>query len=125
MECGRERFNSACSLKQIVRGILFGVKYISQLITVPLLLLQIFDSYSLLCFTPDPYCSHTTEYQLHLLQTVITLIFYCSLVVAHLASTVLSWNPWPNDDEQEHAHIQQQYQQQPAAAGAQQQQQQQ
>lgn len=97
--CGREKFSNACSLKHIVRGILFGAKYISQLITVPLLLLQIFDSYSFLCFSPDPYCSHTTEYELHLVQTGITLSFYCSLVVAHLASTMLSWNPWPNDDD--------------------------
>ena len=97
--CGRETFSNACSLKHIVRAILFGTKYISQLITVPLLLLQIFDSYSFLCFSPDPYCSHTTEYELHLLQTGITLSFYCSLVIAHLASTMLLWNPWPNDDD--------------------------
>ena len=97
--CCNEYFPSVCSLKDIVRGLLLFVKYISQLLTVPLLLLQIFDTYSLLCFTPDPYCSNTTEYKLHLLQAAITLLFYCSLVTSHLANTMLVWNPWPELDE--------------------------
>ena len=48
-----------CSLRCIVRSILLIVKYSSQLVTVSLLFLQIFDTYSFLCFSPDLYCSHT------------------------------------------------------------------
>ena len=86
--------------KYTIRAILFAVKYLSQLVTVPLLLLQIFDTYSFLCFSPDLYCSHTTEYKQHVVQAAITLFFYCSLVISHLTSTLLIWNPWPKSDEQ-------------------------
>ena len=82
-------------LKDITRAFLFLVKYVSQLVTVPLLLLQIFDTYSLLCFSPDLYCSRTSEYKLHLAQAAITLLFFCSLALSQLASMMLVWNPWP------------------------------
>ena len=81
--------------KGIIRACLFLIKYASQLVAVPLLLLQIFDTYSLLCFSPDLYCSSTSEYKLHLAQSAITLLFYCSLALSQLVSTMLSWNPWP------------------------------
>ena len=74
--------------------------YHSCMATVPLLLLQIFDTYSFLCFSPDSYCSHTTEYKQHVVQAAITLFFYCSLVMSHLTSTLLIWNPWPKRNEQ-------------------------
>ena len=92
-----ERFSNTClcSLKKVTRASLFFVKYISQLSSVPLLLLQIFDTYSFLCFSPDSYCSNATEYEINLLQVCITLFFYCSLVMSHLASTILTWHPWP------------------------------
>ena len=89
------------NIKHIIRVMLLSLKYISQLITVPLLLLQMFDTYSLLCFSPDPYCSHTTEYQLHLAQAAMTLLFYASLASSHLASTILAWNPWPDKDDKQ------------------------
>lgn len=89
---------SICSLRRIVHLILLMVKYLSQFATVPLLFLQIFDTYSFLCFSPDSYCSRTTENKLHLLQTTITLLFYCSLGVAHLAGTLMLWDLWPKRD---------------------------
>ena len=95
--CCYNYFPNVSLLKSIIRIILFAVKYISQLVTVPLLLLQIFDTYSFLCFLPDSHCSNTTEYNMHLYQAAITLFFYCSLVISHLASTLLIWNPWTND----------------------------
>jgi len=99
IKCCNEYFPKTHMLKGIIRGLLFLVKYISQLVTVPLLFLQIFDTYSLLCFSPDPYCSNTTEYKLHLAQAAITMLFYCSLALSQLASTMLIWNPWPKTDE--------------------------
>ena len=90
-----KKFPERYLLKDIIRALFFIVKYISQLVTVPLLLLQIFDMYSFLCFSPDSFCSHTTEHNLQLVQAVITLFFYSSLVISHLASTILLWNPWP------------------------------
>ena len=98
--CCNEYFPNRCLSKDIIRVILLSVKYLSQLATVPLLLLQIFDTYSFLCFSPDSYCSHTTEYNQHIVQAAITLFFYCSLVISHLTSTLLIWNPWPKHDEQ-------------------------
>ena len=98
--CCNEYFSKRCLSKDIIRAILFAVKYISQLATVPLLLLQIFDTYSFLCFSPDSYCSDTTEYNQQLVQAAITMFFYCSLLISHLASTMLIWNPWPKRDKQ-------------------------
>lgn len=87
--------------KFMIHAMLLALKYTSQLVTVPLLLLQMFDTYSLLCFSPDPYCSSTTEYKLHLAQAAITLLFYASLATSQLASTILTWNPWPKKDDKQ------------------------
>ena len=97
MMCCKHYFPSAHILKGVIRVFLFFIKYLSQLVTVPLLLLQMFDTYSLLCFSPDLYCSNTSEYKLHLAQAAITLLFYCSLTLSQLTSTMLAWNPWPKD----------------------------
>ena len=80
------------SSKQIIRGFLLLNIYILQLVAIPLLILQIFDTYSLVCFSPDSYCSNATEYHLNLLQAAITLLFYSSLGLTHFASTMLRWN---------------------------------
>ena len=97
--CCNKYFPDRFLSKDITRAFVFLVKYLSQLATVPLLLLQIFDTYSFLCFSPDSYCSHTTEYKQHVVQAAITLFFYCSLVMSHLTSTLLIWNPWPHDEQ--------------------------
>ena len=93
--CCKQSFPSSHILKSIIWAFLTLIKYVSQLVTVPLLLLQVFDTYSLLCFSPDLYCPRTSEYKLHLAQAAITLLFYCSLALSQLASTMLAWNPWP------------------------------
>lgn len=99
MMCFQHYFPGVLILKGVIRVFLFLIKYLSQLVTVPLLLLQIFDTYSLLCFSPDLYCSNTSEYKLHLAQAAITLLFYCSLTLSQLISTMLAWNPWPKDEQ--------------------------
>ena len=82
------------SLEYLIHIPLYVLKYISQLASVPLLLLQIFDTYSFLCFSPNSYCSRTTEYEVHLLQTGITLLFFWSLITSQLANIMLLWSPW-------------------------------
>ena len=73
-----------------------AAKYVAQLATVPLILVQMFDTYSLLCFVPNQeYCSATSEYRIHAVQTILTVSFYCSLALSLLANTILDWNPWP------------------------------
>ena len=39
------------------------------------------------------------EDNLHLLQTAIILLFYCSLGGAHLAGTLMLWNLWPEVEQ--------------------------
>ena len=87
-------------LKNLSHIILLSVKYLAQLLTMPLLFLQIFDTYSLLCFSPKLLCSDSSEYKLHLAQAAITLLFYCCLALSQLASTMLTWNPWPKKDDE-------------------------
>ena len=75
-------------------------KYIAQLATVPLLTLQMFDTYALLCFGASDYCSTTSKYKFHAVQVAITFAFYCSLGLSLLTSTMLLWNPWPKPEKQ-------------------------
>ena len=98
--CGCDKELSHCFniLKYVVRSFLLSVKYLAQLLTMPLLFLQIFDTYSLLCFSPRTLCSNSSDYKLHLAQAAITLSFYCCLALSQLASTMLTWNPWPKKD---------------------------
>ena len=85
-----------CLWYYVIYSFFLIVKYLAQLATVPLILMQIFDSYSLLCFVPnDEYCTRTSEYRIHAVQTIITVSFFCSLALALLANTILEWNPWP------------------------------
>ena len=80
----------------IIYIVFISFKYIAQLATVPLILLQMFDTYSLLCFVPnEEYCTPTSEYRIHAVQTILTVSFYCSLALSLLSSTILDWNPWP------------------------------
>ena len=82
----------------INHSFLLMVKFLAQFCTIPLLFLQVFDTYSLLCFNPQWFCSDKTEYDLHLSQALITLLFYCCLAMSQLASTMLNWNPWPKKE---------------------------
>jgi len=80
---------------------LWVVQFFSQLSVVPLLLIQMFDTYAFLCFTGDSYCSLRAEYKLHLDQTALTFAFYCSLTLSFLSSVMLTWIPGPNLDNKE------------------------
>ena len=99
--CGcNEELNLCFNILQNISHVfLLSVKYLAQLLTMPLLFLQIFDTYSLLCFSPS-LCSNSSEYKLHLAQAAITLLFYCCLALSQLASTMLNWNPWPKKDDE-------------------------
>ena len=59
-------------LQNISHVSLVLVKYLAQLLTMPLLFLQTFDTYSLLCFSPRSLCSNSSEYKP---QAAITLIW--------------------------------------------------
>ena len=93
---------SGCLWYYVIYSFFLIVKYIAQLATVPLILMQIFDTYSLLCFFPnEAYCTPTSEYRIHAIQSILTVSFYCSLALSLLASTILEWNPWPKSFTEE------------------------
>jgi len=75
--------------------ILFLVLFLAQLAIIPLLMIQVFDTYAFLCLAADNYCTMESQFTLHFHQTVVTFAFYCSLMVSFLASTMLRWVPWP------------------------------
>ena len=78
---------------RIIRIILVLLKYIAQGTTVPLLMLQAFDTYALLCFFPNrAYCETVSEYEIHLAQVAITMGFYFCIALAQLLSTFLEWD---------------------------------
>ena len=68
-------------------------------LNVPLLMIQIFDTYAYLCFTADNYCNTSSQYKLHLDQTAMTFAFYCSLMISLLSTTMLRWFPYPKIKE--------------------------
>ena len=73
--------------------ILVLLKYIAQGTTVPILMLQVFDTYALLCFFPDgKYCETASEYKIHLAQAAITISFYFCIALALLTNALLEWN---------------------------------
>ena len=103
--CGwDEKLGASVSImKSINRTLLLLVKFLVQAATLPLLFLQLFDSYSLLCFFSPMYLcgsSSTVAYEIHLAQAAITLLFYCCLALSLLASLMITWNPWPKADDE-------------------------
>lgn len=95
------KFKCDCdTLRYLVQGSFFilikFMQFIAQLAVVPLLMIQMFDTYAFLCLTADNYCSMRSEYKLHLDQTGITFGFYLALVTSLLSTTMLRWFPWPS-----------------------------
>jgi len=88
------KLNYQYCIQCFLHGFLLLIQFIAQLAVVPLLLIQVFDTYSFLCFTDDSYCTLREEYSLHLDKTVITFAFYCSLTISYLSSIMLNWIPW-------------------------------
>lgn len=82
-------------IQTVLYYILGIIRYMAQLSIVPLLMIQIYDTYAYLCFTANNYCSTTSQYKLHLDQTAMTFAFYCSLMVSLLSTTMLRWFPCP------------------------------
>lgn len=87
--------NKKCTCRFIVQIITFFIikfiQYLAQLSIVPLLIIQMFDTYAFLCFAADNYCSTKAQYDLHLHQTFFTFGFYLALMTSLLSTTTLRW----------------------------------
>ena len=79
----------------VIHVFLFCVRLAAQAAIVPLLMIQMFDTYAFLCFASDNYCNMRAEYKLHFDQTAVTFGFYCSLMISLLTTTMLRWIPFP------------------------------
>ena len=91
---------SCTSIVQIVFHIILSfIRFIAQLAVVPLLMIQILDTYAYLCFTANSYCNMRAQYKLHLDQTAMTFAFYCSLMISLLSTTMVRWFPLPEKRE--------------------------
>ena len=73
-------------------------RFIAQLSVVPLLIIQMFDTYTLLCLAERDYCNRISQYRLHLDQTALSFSFYCSLMISLLLTIWLNLVPWPKID---------------------------
>jgi len=74
---------------------LMFVQFITQLAVIPLLIVQMFDTYTLLCLAERDYCDRTSQFRLHLDQTALTFSFYCCLMISFLVTKWLDLVPWP------------------------------
>jgi len=70
------------------------VRLMAQIITVPMLILQMLNTYAWICITKDYHCQNAvTRYQLGLYQAFITFCFYIALLIAILNTVMLRWFP--------------------------------
>ena len=70
------------------------VRLLAQVIAVPILILQMLNTYAWICVTGDYHCQNAvTRYQLGLFQAYITFGFYIALLIAILNTTMLRWFP--------------------------------
>ena len=91
---------SCTSIVQTVFHIILSfIRFIAQLAVLPLLMIQILDTYAYLCFTANSYCNMRAQYKLHLDQTAMTFAFYCSLMISLLSTTMVRWFPLPEKKE--------------------------
>ena len=73
---------------------LLTARLTAQVIIVPLMVIQLLDTHAWICINQDRYCDDLqSEYELGLDKTAISFGFYCSVLVAILASTMLRWFP--------------------------------
>ena len=93
------KYHETCDWRYILQVTFFIflklIQLIAQLSIVPLMIIQMFDTYAFLCFAADSYCSTRAEYNLHLDQTAFTFGFYAALMTSLLSTLMLQWNPWP------------------------------
>ena len=71
--------------------ILEGMRIIAQRATVPLLMIQAFDTYAFLCFTGNQYCTVTAQYDIPLGQAAFTFAFSISIMASTLTVAMLKW----------------------------------
>ena len=74
--------------------ILWVVLFFVQLSVVPLLIFQMFDTYTLLCLAERNYCDTESQYKLHLDQTALSFSFYCTLMISLLVTRWLTVVPF-------------------------------
>ena len=71
------------------------VRLFAQMSLVPVLILQMLNTYAWICFTEDYHCQNAvTRYQLGLYQAYMTFGFYIALLIAIVATTMLRWFPY-------------------------------
>jgi len=66
-------------------------RIVAQRATVPLLMLQAFDTYAFLCFTGNEFCTTTAQYDIPLGQAAFTFAFSCSIMISTLTVAMLKW----------------------------------
>ena len=95
------KYYKVCDLRVKVQGSFFIfiklIQLTTQLFVVPMLIIQMYDTYAFLCFAADSYCTTRDEYNLHLDQTAFTFGFYAALMISLLTTRMLQWNPWPQN----------------------------
>ena len=95
LPCYQTDHSCTSKVQTVFHIILSFIRFIAQLAVVPLLMIQILDTYAYLCFTANSYCNMRSQYKLHLDQTAITFGFYCSLMISLLSTTMVRWFPLP------------------------------
>ena len=71
------------------------VRFFAQLTLIPVLILQMLNTYAWICLTEDHYCEDDeSRYQLGLAQTYLTFTFYIALLIAILSTIMLRWFPY-------------------------------
>ena len=74
--------------------VLVIVRLLAQISLVPILILQMLNTYAWICLTEGYHCQNAvTQYQLGLYQAYMTFGFYIALLIAMLATTMLRWFP--------------------------------
>lgn len=74
----------------LFHSFLVFARFVAQLSVVPLLIVQMFDTYTLLCLAERDYCNRISQYRLHLDQTALSFSFYCSLMISLLLTIWLN-----------------------------------
>ena len=94
-----QKFHNFHLVKRMIIGLfhsfLVFARFIAQLSTVPLLIIQMFDTYTLLCLAERDYCNRISQFRLHLDQTALSFSFYCSLMISLLVTIWLNLVPQP------------------------------
>lgn len=91
-EIGGNYCCSCCAIIfYLVCFLLECMRIIAQRAMVPLLMVQVFDTYAFICFTGNEYCSATAQYDIPLGQAAITFAFSVSIMASTLTITMLKW----------------------------------